>query len=302
MRIGVYIIPDHPWQQAQAEWRRAEEMGFDHAWTFDHLVWGSLPDNRWFSCVPTLTAAALVTTRIPLGAFVISPNFRHPVPLARELQTLLDIAGDRLLMGLGAGGTPDDVVLGQPPVTTHERVDRFQEFVRLLDLTLTDDHVDFAGEHYRAVDMRLAGGSVRDRIPLLLAGNGPRSVRFAALHGDGWITTGTRADSVDDWLTGISRSVRILDDALTDRPGGDRFPRYLSLTWTPADPFAGADVLDELIGRATELGFTDVVVPWPRVSPPHVATRDAFESVMADVLPKWQDPAQSQGTSTQGVR
>lgn len=72
MRIGVYIIPDHPWQQARDEWRRAEEMGFDHAWTFDHLVWGSLPDNRWFSCIPTLTAAALVTQRIPLGAFVIS--------------------------------------------------------------------------------------------------------------------------------------------------------------------------------------------------------------------------------------
>ncbi|GAB04363.1 LLM class flavin-dependent oxidoreductase [Gordonia amarae] len=293
MRIGVYIIPDHPWQQARDEWRRAEEMGFDHAWTFDHLVWGSLPDNRWFSCIPTLTAAALVTQRIPLGAFVISPNFRHPVPLARELQTLLDIAGDRLLMGLGAGGTPDDVLLGQKPVTARERVDRFQEFVRLLDLTLTDDHVDFAGEHYSAVDMRLAGGSVRDRIPLLLAGNGPRSVRFAAHHGDGWITTGTPADSVDDWLAGISRSVRILDDALTDRPGGDRFPRYLSLTWAPADPFAGADVLDELIGRAAELGFTDVVVPWPRTSPPHVLAVDTFESVMADILPKWQDSARS---------
>ncbi|MBD0022482.1 LLM class flavin-dependent oxidoreductase [Gordonia pseudamarae] len=288
MHIGVYIIPDHPWQQARDEWRRAEEMGFDHAWTFDHLVWGSLPDNRWFSCIPTLTAAALVTTRIPLGAFVISPNFRHPVPLARELQTLLDIAGDRLLMGLGAGGTPDDVLLGQHPVTPRERVDRFQEFVRLLDLILTDDHVNFAGEHYRAVDMRLVGGAVRDRIPLLLAGNGPRSVRFAARHGDGWITTGTRADSVDDWLAGIVRSARILDEALTERPGGDRFPRYLSLTWSPLDPLAGAGALDDLIGRAAELGFTDVVIPWPRTGPPHVATMQTFETAIADVLPRWQ--------------
>ncbi len=290
MRIGVYIIPDHPWQQAQHEWRRAEEMGFDHAWTFDHLVWGSLPDNRWFSCIPTLTAASLVTNRIPLGAFVISPNFRHPVPLARELQTLLDIAGDRLLIGLGAGGTPDDLILGQPPVTARERVDRFQEFVRLLDLALTDDHVTFAGEYYSAIDMRLAGGSVRERIPLLLAGNGPRSVRFAARHGDGWITTGTQAGNIEDWFAGVARSVRILDDTLTDRPGGDRFPRYLSLTWAPHDPLTSAGALDDLIGRAAGLGFTDVVIPWPRTSRPHVASMETFEATLAEVLPRWQVP------------
>ena len=33
-------------------------MGFDHAWTYDHLVWAGLPDSPWFGALPTLTAAA----------------------------------------------------------------------------------------------------------------------------------------------------------------------------------------------------------------------------------------------------
>ncbi|NED66902.1 LLM class flavin-dependent oxidoreductase, partial [Streptomyces sp. SID10244] len=77
MRFGICILPEAPWRNTRPRWQRAEEMGFDHAWTYDHLVWGGLPDSQWFSCIPTLTAAAAVTSRIGLGAFVMSPNFRH---------------------------------------------------------------------------------------------------------------------------------------------------------------------------------------------------------------------------------
>ncbi len=78
------ILPEHRWQTAASKWRAAEEYGFAHAWTYDHLGWRSLVDGPWFDAVPTLTAAALVTERIRLGTFVASPNFRHPVPLARS--------------------------------------------------------------------------------------------------------------------------------------------------------------------------------------------------------------------------
>ena len=43
MRFGLTILPEHRWAQAAPMWRRAEELGFDHAWTYDHLVWGGLP-------------------------------------------------------------------------------------------------------------------------------------------------------------------------------------------------------------------------------------------------------------------
>ena len=122
MRHGIVILPQENWPAAARRWRTAEEYGFDHAWSYDHLSWRSLADQPWHATIPTLTAAATVTERIGLGLFVASPNFRHPVPFAKELATLDDIAGGRVLLGVGSGGTGFDAyVLGQQELTPRER-------------------------------------------------------------------------------------------------------------------------------------------------------------------------------------
>ncbi len=88
MRFGVVILPDRRWTEVVRLWRHVEELGFDHACSYDHLSWRSLRDEAWFGAVPTLAAAALATSRVRLGTLVASPNFRHPVPFAKELVTL----------------------------------------------------------------------------------------------------------------------------------------------------------------------------------------------------------------------
>ena len=45
VRLGVVILPELRWPAARSLWRRAEELGFDHAWTYDHLAWRSLRDS-----------------------------------------------------------------------------------------------------------------------------------------------------------------------------------------------------------------------------------------------------------------
>ena len=67
MRFGITILPEHRWADAEPLWRRSEELGFDHAWTYDHLTWGGLPDSPWYGTVSTLTAAAMVTRADPAG-------------------------------------------------------------------------------------------------------------------------------------------------------------------------------------------------------------------------------------------
>ncbi len=95
MRIGVIILPEDPWSRAMGMWKSLEERGFAHAWIYDHLAWRSLADGPWYATMPTLAAAALVTERIQLGTWVTSPNFRHPVTLAKDLLTLDDMSGGR---------------------------------------------------------------------------------------------------------------------------------------------------------------------------------------------------------------
>lgn len=71
-------------------------QGFDHGWTFDRLGWDGLIDGPWHGTVPTLTLAALVTSRLEIGSLVAGPNFRHPVSLSRDLIGLGEISEGRL--------------------------------------------------------------------------------------------------------------------------------------------------------------------------------------------------------------
>ena len=166
MRFGLTILPELPGAELRPRWEAAEAMGFDHAWTYDHLVWGGLPESPWYGTMPTLAAVALVTERIGLGTLVSSPSFRHPVVLHRDVQSLDDVSAGRFMLGVGTGGDLDSGILGGETLSTRERVDRFQEFVELLVRLRTEDHVDADGRwflgaqrsHSPCVARRTSGG------------------------------------------------------------------------------------------------------------------------------------------------
>jgi alkanesulfonate monooxygenase SsuD/methylene tetrahydromethanopterin reductase-like flavin-dependent oxidoreductase (luciferase family) len=146
MKLGVLILPEFPWSEAQSVWQRAETLGFDHAWTYDHLTWRSFRNQAWYAAVPTLTAAALATKTIRLGTLVASPNFRHPLPFANVLITLDDISDGRLTLGSGAGGSGwDATMLNEEAWSRRERAERFAEFVKLTDLLLREPEVTYKG-------------------------------------------------------------------------------------------------------------------------------------------------------------
>jgi alkanesulfonate monooxygenase SsuD/methylene tetrahydromethanopterin reductase-like flavin-dependent oxidoreductase (luciferase family) len=255
-------------------------MGFDHAWTYDHLVWGGLPDSPWYATMPTLTAAALVTQRIGLGTFVSSPNFRHPVVLHRDVQSLDDIAGGRFLLGVGTGGDLDSELLGGATLSTRERVDRFQEFVELLVRLRTEDHVDSDGRWFSARNARTLP-PLRS-VPLVVAANGPRSLRLAARTGDGWVTTGPKTETLEEWWSGLDVARHTLETALVDAGREPTsFPRYLNLDSSPEYSLASRGLFEEMVGRAADIGFTDVITHWPRSEGPYAGSVAVLEDVAA---------------------
>lgn len=288
VNVGVVVLPQQRWNEAAARWRAVEEMGFAHAWTYDHLSWQTLAAQPWFATVPTLTAAALVTERIRLGTWVASPNYRHPVPFAKELMSLDDVSGGRFLLGVGAGGSGWDAeVLGVQPPTPGQRVRRLAEFLELLDLLLTQPETTFQGEWFSAVQARMVPGSVQTpRMPFVVAANGPKALRVAAARGEAWATTGITAaeDGQDAWWRGLREVSTRFDEALAESgreaAGVDR---YLNLDSGALFSLASREAFADAVGRAGELGFTDVVTHWPRAEGVYAGDVRVLEQVAADL-------------------
>lgn len=269
---------------------RAEELGFDHAWTYDHLAWRALRDSDWFGAVPVLAAAAVTTSRIRVGTLVASPNFRHPVSFARELVTLDDLSGGRLTLGVGAGGTGwDATALGQEPWSTAERSGRFVEFVELLDRLLRERALSYDGRWYAAVEARAVPGCVQQpRLPFAVAGAGPRAMDLAARLGQGWVTIGDRRAEP---VTGVEEAVRLVRDQMERldeaccRVGRD--PATVDrLVLTGAglpEPLSSTGAFDDAAGRYAEIGVTDLVVHWPRPAQPYGGDAALFEAMFSDI-------------------
>jgi hypothetical protein len=282
MRFGITILPEYRWSDAAPKWRRAEDLGFDHAWTYDHLTWGGLQDSPWYGTTPTLTGAALVTSTIKLGTFVTSPNFRHPLTLTREVLALDDISDGRFLCGIGSGGGIDTTILGGDDLSSRQKVDRLTEFVELLDKLLTTDKVDFKGEYFETRNARTLPGCVQQpRVPFVMAANGPRSLRLATRYGAGWVTTGRKSDDFAAWFASVVDLSHRLDDVLEGKP----FDRYLSLD-SQQYSLSSAAAFEDAVGRAAELGFTDVITHWPRAEGVYAGSEAVLEEVAAEVIPR----------------
>jgi alkanesulfonate monooxygenase SsuD/methylene tetrahydromethanopterin reductase-like flavin-dependent oxidoreductase (luciferase family) len=288
VRLGVLILPEFRWSTAQTLWRRAEELGFDHAWTYDHLAWRSFRDSAWFGAVPTLTAAAMATQRIRLGVLVASPNFRHPVSFAKEVMTLDDVSGGRFTLGVGAGGSGwDATMLGHAEWSRRERADRFAEFLHLLDRLLREPETSYAGRFYLADEARTYPGCLqRPRVPFAVAATGPRGMGLAARYGESWVTTGDRSRegqlNAEEGAKVVAEQMIRLDEACVEAGRDPRSLRRLVLTGPLLDGgLASVEAFRDTIGRYAEAGVTDFVVHWPRADEPYAADLATFEHIFS---------------------
>ncbi|NUT53111.1 MAG: LLM class flavin-dependent oxidoreductase [Saccharothrix sp.] len=287
MRTGIVILPEHRWWMAEHKWKAAEEYGFHHAWTYDHIGWRTLVDGPWFGAVPTLAAAASATRKIRLGTLVASPNFRHPVPFARDLLALDDLSDGRFTLGVGAGGVGYDTeVMGDTPV--RGRHARFAEFVAALDRLLTQERTTFSGEHYEIREARSAPGCVqRPRLPFVVAADGPKAMDVAARYGTGWVTTGPRVEDEEQWWDGVARTAERFREVLAGiGRAKESIDFHLHADSCPVYSLTGVERFREVAGRAKELGFTDLVVAWPRADGVFAGSESVLERVAADVIPE----------------
>ncbi|MFI6225988.1 LLM class flavin-dependent oxidoreductase [Micromonospora echinospora] len=297
MRVGVVVLPEHRWTDALSIWSEVEELGFSHAWTYDHLSWRSLRGGPWYSPVPTLTAAAAATSRITIGTLVTSPNLRHPVTWAQDVMTIDEISGGRFVAGIGAGGGGHDAaVLGMPHLSPSRRHKRFREFIELGDLLLTEKKASYHGEYYTAVDACLAPGCVqRPRVPFAIAAAGRHALALAARYAQIWVTNGdpTRFGELSEkesWA--VIRAQREIFEESCHREGRDPalVARMLNGSVIVGDPLSSVERFIDFVGRSRDEGFTDVVIHYPRRSEPFKADHRVFEKIAEVWRPALGEP------------
>lgn len=288
MRVGLVILPSDRWKDARPQWEWADDAGFCTAWTYDHVRWGGMPDGPWLAAIPSLSAAAAATSRIRLGTLVATPNFRHPVPLARDAIALDDISGGRFDLGVGPGSEgPDASALGQSPWPAAERMERFAEFVHILRSILDggeNGYTTSTGRYYAASEAPSTPGTVQAPFPLTVAAAGTKGLALVAAFGQQWVTIGPggrEARTPDSILHAVQNQCSLLESAC-QRAGRDLASVGKVILWTPTEPvITSVDQFDEIAAPYAALGFDQFVVHHPEQTGPYGGSRKVFETIAA---------------------
>jgi probable F420-dependent oxidoreductase len=172
--------------------RRAEELGFDSLWAWDHLFLGARRAFPFFEALTTLTWLAAHTSEVTLGTGVLVLPLRDPTLLAKVTGTLQAASGGRLALGVAAGWYEREFEAVGVPFRERGRV--FERNLEILYRLWQEDYVtgDYGDLRFRSVRML---PRPEPRPQLLIGGYVDRVLRRVATRGDGWLTYFYTAES-----------------------------------------------------------------------------------------------------------
>jgi alkanesulfonate monooxygenase SsuD/methylene tetrahydromethanopterin reductase-like flavin-dependent oxidoreductase (luciferase family) len=204
---------------------------------------------------------------------VLCQSFRNPALLAKMADTVDEISGGRVILGLGAGYYEHEYrAFGYP---YDHRVSRFEEALNIITGLLRKGEVDFDGTYYQAHNCELRPRGPRpEGLPVVIGTRGERMLRLTAQHADAWNGWLVRGQNHPDAIPPIRDTI----DAACEAVGRD--PATLQRTATvmvdlspgapksPTGPLTGSaeEVADALRGFARE-GISHVQIASKLTSP-----------------------------------
>lgn len=158
-----------------------ERLGFDSVWVNEHHVAGDV----YYPPLTLLSALAVTTKRVRLGAFVIAP-FYHPIDLAEQVATIDLISKGRVILGPVLGYRREEFEAFEVPMS--ERTSRTEEVVRVTRMLWTQESVSYKGRYFTLKNVSSGPKPVQKPYPPIWVGAmHEKAIRRAARLGEGWV-------------------------------------------------------------------------------------------------------------------
>ena len=304
MEIGLHLPSAQPAAEAKGILEvalRAEALGFDSVWMFDHLFTPSALESLYpysrdgsyaltdrdpfFDPLGLFGVLAGATQKLKIGTGVMVAAYRHPIVLGKALATVERFAPGRIMLGLGSGWMREE--FDAVGMAYERRGAMFNEYLRALRAMWSGEPVSFGGEFFR---WEKAGfePTPTAHIPLIVGGHSDAALRRAARFGDGWaVVTGRGQGS---GLEGAAARLELLDTFLeAENKSRDRFHLlFQGAMWfsdgpNPKMPLTGPpDEIAASLKKLDEMGVTtvDLIV----FGPPELILENA-QRFMEEVRP-----------------
>jgi len=310
--IGVHIVQEHmDFSLVRKICKTAEDLGFDSVTLMDHFRPYSPPKKgNLLECWTTLSALAMETRKIKIGALVTCASYRNPAVLAKIAACVDHISRGRLKFGIGAGWFQKEFEeYGIPFPKPRKRIERLEEAIQIIKEMWTQEEASFSGRYYR-IDRAVCYPKPvqKPHPPIIVGGGGERfTLKVVAKLADGWNSPG----SLERYANKLAVLQRHCEDVGRDF-------REIRLSWSAwvvlssdrreiakfqpsyirnLDDFIDAyligtpDQCVEKIQRFIELGVTDFELVFPDTFPRHggvsrVPCLDTMRSFAELIIPK----------------
>lgn len=253
------MTPAEAWARARDFAEAADDLGYDHLWTSDHLMAsGGDRTGPYFEAFTFLSALTQVTSRARLGQLVTCAPYRNAALLAKEAANVDIFSGGRLILGLGGGWDQGEFeAFGYGFPSAGQRYRAFAETLQAVRLLWSQEKVDFDGEFVRLNGASCSPKPVSDP-PIWTGTHGPRGLEMAARYADvanfnQGLESFTRLSAlVDQTCARVGRTIEKSVFRLADVSGGRALDKMLADAGAP--PEAGEALrADHFIGEVDEV-------------------------------------------------
>lgn len=189
------------WDSFLAAQQRADRLGFDSIWTWDHLypIVGS-HEGPIFESYTAMAAVATTTERASIGLMVGANTFRNPALVAKMVTTLDHISNGRAVLGIGAAWFETEheafgLPFGERP---GERLRWLREALPIMRGMLDGERPSVNGERYSTDAVLNLPAPIQPHLPILIGGSGRKvTLRLVAEYADATNTRGSVEDLVE---------------------------------------------------------------------------------------------------------